>query len=451
MFNRSVFEETTDKDLTSSAMSYEFKVPRQDDRGPASRHLIPRIYISTLKSLYEKAAKEFSMPTCVKISELYAAGLGLPLDSRLSAFWNCFAFRSKPEYGGNEVEYSDILYTLKHHIKQSIKSSPDGFQVYLSHVQKHFDSFTDMFSVKDSNIETSIKTYGSKVVYAGPNINGRDTIVVYKRSSDKEGYRMYAAFLQEKGRMVPFLKQAIACPSIPSKLGTKEMPNVGTYVVVVGKTVLNAKTVKELAESREEQTEDALFSAWVDQDIFSHSDCRPSLSTEQLKAVKYMASKKSLLEKARSLVKKIDRMDKKGQRVKKANRPKYAKAKSLLAKASAFEKIVKARKEQESAWRNDANIGQCAKFYAFDMYINDTLKGMRFVRAAFINMQKQFKRMGIAAIPMVEVRVGAIKTLAQRASEDVRRVKGAPHNGVIIRTCDNKTVNQTIEKLWYKL
>jgi len=451
LYHNSVFEETTDTDLIKTSMSFEIKPPVQDQRGPASRHLVPRLYLRTLKVLYRTVSREFSLTSCVRISELYAAGLGLPLDARLSSFWRCFAYGDRPEYGGNIVSYEDILFALKQHIQQAISNSPDGLTAYMSNVQKHYAKYTSMFSVKDSNIENAIKTYNPKSVFVGPNLDGRDTLLVYRTSSAREGYRLYGAFLKENSKFVPFLKQACSCGSIPSKLSAEVMPYVGTYVVVTGKTVLNAKAVKELSGSRLGATKESLFSDWLDQDLSDHKDCVVGLNTEQREASRYLSEKKIVIRQAQDLVDRVTLLDTNGRRVKKSNRIKCEKAKSFLSSVHAFTEIVKDRKKQESTWRKDANIGQRAKFYAFDMFIDDNVEGVRFVRAGFINIQKQFKRMGISALPIVEIKVGSTKTLKQRAMAVVQKVKGVPHTGVIVRTCDNKTVNQNTEQLWYKL
>lgn len=453
LFNQGMFDDTSDTDLTHTSMAYELRLTRQDDRGPNAKNIIPRISVRYLKDLYAKVKANYCPKSCIRISELYTVGLGLPLDKRLAAFWNCYAYGSKPEYGGNEVQYSDLLYTLKEHIRRSIAKSPDGYCVYQTAVQKHFDRFSSKFVVNNTNIETAIKQYGSKKVFAGPNLDGRDTVLVYKQQGVKAGgYRLYAAFIDRDAdgkNLIPFLKQAANCNSIPKVLDSDSMPNVGTFVVVLGKTVLTAKTVKELAEHRAEQSDTDLFNAWFDQDMFSHADSIRGYTPEEFEAVKFLNSKRQTISKAQVLVKKVDRLTKKGQRVKRSNQDKYTRAKAFLNQVAGFEKTVNKRKEIEKAWRKHADIGKYAEFYAFDMLIDESVKGTRFVRVAFMNMQRQFKRMGISPVPMVEVKVGSTKTLPDRALSEVKKVKGVKHTGVIIRACDNKTVNQSLDKLWY--
>lgn len=415
--------ENVDSSLRYSAFNFDLKLPRTDGNDKIE-NVVPRVHISRLDYLYKSLEEDFKSCDCVTISDLYSAGLGLPKDRRLSAYWKCFSTFTQPVQDGNVITLDDLMHVLEAHINQAKRDSWGGRYAYQQSVNEHYESFSRYsFKGKLKEAIVAAKERGSKKGYlmTRPK-DSREGFVVYKHREGK--YRLYGAWVESDNKFAPFIRQVMDS-EIPSDISETCLKHFGTYLIVPGYFTFK-KSVKDIMLDVASVSD--VWDDCLEQDLFSHSDFKPLEPQEVRDAKKFVKKYREKYGLAKAFIEKHKKP--KTRRLRETKE----KATALVERFEKEQEIDKSFRNENRAW-DTLNPAKHLTFHGYDMFFEDPITGFRQVKTEFDNILTKLKQCGIKPMKAETVKISK-KLKTQLGKRDLVRIA-------------NNTAPIDIHDLWF--
>lgn len=423
LYHCHLVETSIDEKLRSTSFSYLMDVPAPD-APHKTVSVVPRININHLEYLYRSIEDDFKANEAATIATLYSAGLGLPLDLRLAAYWKCFSVFEQPVQDDIHITLDDVMHVLAAHINRAKRHSWGGRYAYQQNVTKHFKRFARYnFRADISEAVEAAKDLGTKKVFVQNRPKkGREGFIVYRHSEGQ--YRLYSAMIKTEHNYAPFIRQVMDS-KIPTTLDKSHLKSHGVYLVVTGFFTFKSSIDDIIIHpgTREDIWDDCL-----DQDLFSHSDFKPEKTNAIVKSEEFIAKYGSKVPIAKLFIKRNKKAtDKKSvKKLKQAN--------ALLTEYQNQQNLVEEFTEINRGW-NKLNPAKHLDFCAYDMFFEDPRDGFKQINSCYTNIVKKLEQCGYK-VPKTEL----VKVTSKLQKELTKRS--------LVRI-DNNTNKINIHCLWF--
>ena len=385
-----------------------------------------RISKSYLKHLIRDAKAKYQPSTCRRISELYRTGLGLPHSKECHLLWLALSNGYAAKVAGRVYSYRDMVRVLLAHWEYVNKQSADPYWFYLEAYEEYYRNL-----LREVYPHQMDKTYIKRKppVYVFPKYLGLDCSLVYKR--DGEAYRLHAAFLKVRDRMLNYTVQALRSKSIPTVLPEGSVPsNFNAYFTVSGTLTIRTSGVRHLHKYWGKLDLYQLIKASLEQDTYALGDVAVHDLPANHPSREFVANYRSKYRKAQRFVQDA------GNRRKTRNLiVTISKAKKLIDRFEEHQQVVNSVKEERKKLE-DYEVLDNLEFIALDMYgYTNESRELNHLVTSYDKVHGFLKGLGLTVSPYIQTRSKSVNKIYDEVA--TKALRGFKHNGILYRTFEN--------------
>lgn len=396
-----------------------------------------RIAKSVVKRLIKKAKQGHNTHVCLRISELYRTGLGLPLSKECHLLWDCLANGYAPKINGRVFSYANMLQVLLAHWRHINSANIDPNWLYFNPHQDYFNDLirpTFITSVREQYIEKR------KPFAAFQKIEGVDCTLVYRTSLEGES-TLYAAYANVNEKLLNVTVQALKAKGVPRTIGPNPLlKQFGPFTLVSGVLTIKRRPVNKLKKYwGATSTVLSLIRSSLNQDVYRFADLEgydiPSNHPSAQFVGKYRAKYRRALKFIESC---------KGSKKTRKLNIRISKAQKLVAVFEQHQETVNTFKEEKQKL-SQFDIVSHLDFVALDMYGFEAGSAKR-ITTPYNSVRDFLSKLSFTVVPMVTP-TSTIAGTVKRLERD--SLVGYLSNGVIYRMKDNSKKLNSVN--WFKV